>query len=91
MERVPAPLAPEAVVELRDDAGVLARWFCTPERLDELAAGWLRGEGRAVTSAEVGPIEVDPTAGIVRLRAPAVDPRRAPGPPPSGPPPRWPC
>lgn len=84
-ERDPAPLAPEAMVELQDEAGVLARWFCTPERLDELAAGWLRGEGRAATSAEVGPIDVDPAAGIVRLLAPTVDPRRAPGPPPAGP------
>lgn len=84
-ERVPAPLAPEAVVELLDEAGVLARWFCTPEHLDELAAGWMLGEGRAATSDEVGPIDVDRATGIVRLPAPTIDPRRAPGPPPAHP------
>lgn len=75
-ERATAPLAPEALVELHDEAGPITRWFCTPEHLDELAVGWLLGEGRIGRAADLGPIDVGPADGVVRLRAPAVDPRR---------------
>jgi len=85
-ERATAPLAPEAVVELHDEAGLITRWFCTPEHLDELAAGWLLGEGRVGRAADIGPIDVDPGTAVVRLRAPAVDPRPEPDAPPIGPP-----
>lgn len=84
-EPAAAPLAPEAVVELLDESGRLARWFCTPRHLDELAAGWLLGEGRIAAGGEIGPLAVDAVAGTVRLSAPTVDLRRTPGPPPSGP------
>lgn len=80
-EQAPLPLAPEAVVELHDPAGLLVRWFCTPERLDELAAGWLVGEGRARSADLIGPIEVDAAAGAVRLPRPTADLRRPPAPP----------
>jgi len=80
------PLAPEAIVELRDPKGVLVHWHCTPERLDELAAGWLVGEGRAASAADVGPIRVDAASHRVALAAPAADLRRTPTPPPGGPP-----
>lgn len=85
-ERAAPPLAPEALVELHDPAGLLVRWYCTPERLDELTAGWLVGEGRATSAEDMGSIEVDAAAGRVALRAPATDLRRAPDPPPEGPP-----
>jgi FdhD protein len=84
-EPVTAPLAPEAVVELLDEAGPLARWYCTPKHLDELAAGWLLGEGRISAAAEIGPVVVDADGGAVRLPAPAVDLRRPPAAPPAGP------
>lgn len=77
-ERAAAPLAPEAIVELHDPAGLLVRWYCTPERLDELAAGWLVGEGRAVSAADIGPISVDAASGRVELEAPGADLRRTP-------------
>ena len=79
------PLAPESVVELHDPAGMLVRWFCTPAQLDELAAGWLLGEGLVETADQIGPIEVDAAAAEVRLLAPATDLHRTPAPPPSGP------
>lgn len=85
-ERAAPPLAPEAIVELHDPAGPLVRWYCTPERLDELAAGWLVGEGRAVSAADIGPIRVDTASGRVELDAPAGDLRRTPSLPPGGPP-----
>lgn len=85
-ERAALPLAPEAIVGLHDPAGLLVRWYCTPERLDELAAGWLVGEGRAVSAADIGPIGVDAASGRVELVAPAADLRRTPAPPPGGPP-----
>lgn len=85
-EEAVRPLAPEAIVTLRDPAGVLVRWFCTPERLEDLAVGWLVGEGRAGGPDDVGPIEVEVDAGAVRLPAPTADLRRPPGPPPDGPP-----
>lgn len=77
-ERAAAPLAPEAIVELHDPAGLLVRWYCTPERLDELAAGWLVGEGRAVSAADIGPISVDTASGRVELEAPGADLRLTP-------------
>jgi len=80
------PLAPEAIVELHDPAGVLVRWHCTPEGLDELAIGWLIGEGRAPSVAAAGPIEVDGLARRVRLTAPVADLRRPVTTPPEGPP-----
>lgn len=85
-EQAARPLAPEAIVTLRDPAGLLVRWFCTPERLEDLAVGWLVGEGRAAAPDDVGPIEVDADAGAVRLPAPTADLRRPPGPAPDGPP-----
>lgn len=38
-------LAPEAVVRLTCRNDLLAAWLCTPERLEDLAAGWLLCEG----------------------------------------------
>jgi FdhD protein len=84
-ERAAPPLAPEAIVELHDAAGLLVRWYCTPERLEELAAGWLVGEGLAASAREVGPIEVDQAEGRVALTSPATDLRRAPAAIPEGP------
>jgi len=83
-EEAARPLAPEAIVTLRDPAGRLTRWFCTPERLEDLAVGWLVGEGRARGPDDVGPIEIEPDASAVRLVAPAADLRRRPPPPPAG-------
>lgn len=73
----PPPLAPEAAVDLFDPVGRLTRWYCTPRELDELAAGWLVGEARA-KAGEIGPIEVDPDARVVRLLGPAAPIRREP-------------
>lgn len=84
-EEAPLPLAPEAVVELHDPAGLLVRWFCTPERLDDLAVGWLVGEGRVDSASSIGAIEVDAAAGAVRLVSPTADLRRPPAPPAEGP------
>ena len=84
-ERAAPPLAPEAIVELHDPAGLLVRWYCTPERLEELAAGWLVGEGLAASARDVGPIEVDQAEGRVALTSPATDLRRAPASIPEGP------
>ncbi|MGD8496626.1 MAG: formate dehydrogenase accessory sulfurtransferase FdhD [Gemmatimonadales bacterium] len=79
-----APLAPEAVVELCDADGPLARWFCTPEHLRELAVGWLLGEGRIAAASDLGPVVVDDEAGQVRLPSPSVDLHRPPVAPPAG-------
>lgn len=84
-KRSAPPLAPEAIVELHDPAGLLARWYCTPERLDELAAGWLVGEGRAVSAGAIGAIDVDAPAGRIHVRAPTTDLHDTPAPPPDGP------
>lgn len=84
-EQAPLPLAPEAVVDLHDPRGLIVRWFCTPERLDELAAGWLVGEGRVDSAGAIGAIEVDATAGVVRLTSEIADVRRSPEPPAEGP------
>lgn len=83
-ERTGAPLAPEAIVELHDPTGLLVRWYCTPVRLDELAAGWLVGEGLAASATDLGPIEVDGAGTRVELGAPAADLRRTPAPLPGG-------
>lgn len=41
-----APAPPESVVVLESQDGTcLARWLCTPERVPDLATGWLYGEG----------------------------------------------
>jgi FdhD protein len=85
-ERAAPPLAPEAIVELHDPAGLLVRWYCTPERLEELAAGWLVGDGLAASARNLGPIEVDQAEGRVALTSPATDLRRAPAAIPEGPP-----
>jgi len=84
-ERAAPPLAPEAIVELHDPAGLLVRWYCTPERLEELAAGWLVGEGLAASARNIGPIEVHQAEGRVALTSPATDLRRAPAAIPEGP------
>lgn len=83
----PPPLAPEDVVVLGDESGALVRWFCTPDGLEELAAGWLLGEGRISGRGELGPLRVDRAGGRlwlesggaeVRRRADAPLPERAP-------------
>lgn len=38
-------LAPEAVVHLHVDGVLVVSWRCTPHSLEELAVGWLAGEG----------------------------------------------
>ncbi len=58
MQPEAAPAPPESVVSLEfPDGTLLARWFCTPERVPDLALGWLYSEGLiddpcAVTSVE---------------------------------------
>lgn len=82
------PLAPEAVVEFRDANGALARWFCTPDHLDELAIGWWIGEGRGARGDAPTSLRVDTVAGRVTIDGPApsdvglplpTGPVRAPG------------
>jgi FdhD protein len=91
-ESGPSPAAPESVATMRDAAGrPLARWLCTPGRLDHLAAGWLASEGLVRDRAELvrlevtGPgevtVELAPAA-LARLGAARARPE--PGPAPSG-------
>ncbi len=63
------PLAPEGVVSLGDDAGVLVRWYCTPAKLEELAVGWLVGEGRITGAGDLGALRVDRAAGQLWLES----------------------
>lgn len=69
------PLAPERLVTLGDDAGVLTRWYCTPEDLEDLAAGWLLGEGRVSGARDLGRLRIDRTAGQLWLESASVDVR----------------
>lgn len=88
----PPPAAPESVATMRDAAGrPLARWLCTPDRLDHLAAGWLAAEGFARFPGEILRIEVAGPAEVeVELAAPALErlerarARPEPGPAPAG-------
>lgn len=79
------PLAPENAVELRAAAGTLARWLCSPHDLEDLAVGWLIGEGYVAGSSEIGPLSVDEARLLVTLASPAFDFSRSPAMPPSGP------
>ncbi|MGI9038873.1 MAG: formate dehydrogenase accessory sulfurtransferase FdhD [Gemmatimonadota bacterium] len=83
-EGVP-PLAPEDAVELRAAAGTLARWLCSPHDLEDLAVGWLIGEGYVSGSSEIGPLSVDEARLLVTLAAPSFDFSRSPAMPPTGP------
>lgn len=69
------PLAPERLVTLGDDAGMLARWYCTPEDLEDLATGWLLGEGRVSGAGDLGRLRIDRTAGQLWLESASVDVR----------------
>lgn len=71
MDREGPPLAPEVVVELHGPLGPITRWFCTPERLEELTAGWLLGEGRVEAASELAEIRAEPAAGRVTYAGPA--------------------
>ena len=75
------PLAPERIVILGDDAGELVRWYCTPERLEDLAVGWLVGEGRISGVGELGPLRIDRTAGRLWLESGSGKSRAAVGAP----------
>jgi FdhD protein len=82
---LPAP--PEAIVTLETrDGRYIARWLCTPERLDDLALGWLFSEGLIDSTAEITELTVDDIrvrarmADSARIRAYAYAERRGPGP-----------
>jgi len=63
-----APAPPEAIVAFEQPDGTLiARWLCTPERLEDLALGWLFCEGLVERSDEVHELHLTP-AGHVRAR-----------------------
>lgn len=70
------PLAPERIVTLGDESGELVRWYCTPEQLEDLAVGWLLGEGRISGPGELGPLRVDRTAGQLWLESDSAEIRR---------------
>jgi FdhD protein len=86
----PAPAAPESVVTLCGPADrVLARWLCTPSRLEDLAAGWLVCEGLVRARGDILRLEVRGGADVrAELAAPALArvhgarDRREPGPAP---------
>ncbi len=98
----PPPAAPESLVELRDPSGVvLARWLCSPGRLDRLAIGWLLCEGIVASPDEVESLRVPGEhdvevalrdAALRRLRERAASGAAGPAPPhlpaaiPAGPP-----
>lgn len=63
------PLAPERVVTLGDRSGELARWYCTPEDLEDLAVGWLLGEGKISDAGELGPLRIDRAGGQLWLES----------------------
>lgn len=71
------PLAPEKIVSLGDDGGMLVRWFCTPTDLEDLAVGWLVGEGRISDIGEAGPLRIDRAAGRLWLESPGAEVRRS--------------
>lgn len=77
------PLAPEAVVDLVAPGGMITTWLCTAQNLEDLAVGWLIGEGRAADPAEIGPLTVDEAGLRVSLGAPGFDLDRPPIPPPA--------
>ncbi len=63
-----APAPPEAIVDFEQPDGTLiARWLCTPERLEDLALGWLICEGLVERTDEVHELHLTP-AGHVRAR-----------------------
>jgi FdhD protein len=63
-----APAPPEAVVAFEQPDGTLiARWLCTPDRLEDLAVGWLLCEGLIERADEVHALSLTP-AGNVRAR-----------------------
>ena len=63
-----APAPPEALVAFEQPDGTLvARWLCTPERLEDLALGWLFCEGLIERSDEVHELHVT-SDGHVRAR-----------------------
>lgn len=88
--------APEAPVRLELNGRHVLTWLCTPERVEALAAGWLRGEGIIRTRSEIHAIEItqDPVRARVQiapdalLRLPLRSPDRAAAPGPSTLPPR---
>ncbi|MDT8436870.1 MAG: formate dehydrogenase accessory sulfurtransferase FdhD [Gemmatimonadota bacterium] len=68
-----AAAAPESVAVLRDGAGrLLARWLCTPDRLEDLATGWLVAEGHAAGLREVGPLRTVDERTVEAAISPAV-------------------
>ena len=63
-----APAPPEAIVAFEQpDGALIARWLCTPERLEDLALGWLFCEGLIRRADEVHELHLTP-AGHVRAR-----------------------
>lgn len=77
-------VAPEAAVSLELNGRGVVHWLCTPQRLETLALGWLRGEGVIRGRDEVQELHVraDPPVvrGEVDPRALArLPPERAPG------------
>ncbi|MGW8281724.1 MAG: formate dehydrogenase accessory sulfurtransferase FdhD [Gemmatimonadota bacterium] len=54
-----SPAAPEAVVRLEStDGEPLAEWLCTPDRLGDLAVGWLFSEGIIRGRDEISNLDV---------------------------------
>jgi len=62
------PAPPEAIVAFDEvDGSPIARWLCTPDRLEDLAVGWLFCEGLIERANEVQELRLTP-AGHVRAR-----------------------
>ncbi|MCL7926390.1 MAG: formate dehydrogenase accessory sulfurtransferase FdhD [marine benthic group bacterium] len=70
MQPEAAPAPPESVVALEfPDGTVLARWLCTPQRVPDLALGWLYSEGLIDDPDEVIRFEgISPVRQCIRAR-----------------------
>jgi len=68
--------APEVEVTLMCGGSHVTTWFCSPAELEELAVGWLVGEGVAADLAEIADLSlVDPTTVHATLRSGSPDDR----------------
>ena len=83
-----APAPPEAIVAFQQPDGTpIARWLCTPERLEDLALGWLFCEGLIERSDEVHELHLTPAGHVcgrlgdeARARLEVYDRDAGPGP-----------
>lgn len=86
-----APAPPEAIIAFDEADGTpIARWLCTPDRLEDLAIGWLVCEGLIERSDEVQELRLTPAGHVrarlgdaARSRIAAFDQGGGPGPAPS--------